>query len=554
MKNKHVLSLFTALILLTPFGFTQSAQAQTIATVCPAGYTCSPITVTCPTGYVCVVATQPVGCPLGYTCTSTVTPPPPLTPTTDATVTVNGQPKLALTYDSKHGEAALTATVAFSVHGNTQGIDLFQNGAGIAFNSGKDQQGASLTQPVITPVSFASTTVDAYGRNVFIISPGQTASFTVTASANPKQMFAGSYTASLQGIDGDPIPASSDGTSVYVVVPSNQSNSVTIVGEVSPYISSVSPATITPGQTLILTGQRLKVSDAVYIDGVNSSAVRLNPGGSPASLSLQVPTLATGFHSLYINDNQTGASNDIGFQVTALGCYTFTNNLSIGSTGPDVVALQTRLIANGFDIHAISSGAVQKGYFGVTTAAALKQWQISVGLPATGVFGALSIAKLNASCGTTNAQILASLDSVSPVTSTVQISATSVTNVPLAVFDLESQNQPSTLETLSIGVPVTLNGQSVGPAKFFTNLFITVGGQTYAENASVGQTVTFNNLSIGLPANVNVPITVSGAIPQDTNGSLDGSNASVNLPLSGIVAMIRTRMLFLWDKALSSVY
>ena len=48
--------------------------------------------------------------------------------------------------------------------------------------------------------------------------------------------------------------------------------------------------------------------------------------------------------------------------VSAQG-YMFSTNLTVGSTGPDVVALQTWLIANGYSIPSIASGAAAKGYF-----------------------------------------------------------------------------------------------------------------------------------------------------------------------------------------------
>ena len=50
----------------------------------------------------------------------------------------------------------------------------------------------------------------------------------------------------------------------------------------------------------------------------------------------------------------------LGFALVASAAsYTFSNYMSVGSTGADVSALQTWLIANGFSIPAISSGAAQ---------------------------------------------------------------------------------------------------------------------------------------------------------------------------------------------------
>ena len=80
--------------------------------------------------------------------------------------------------------------------------------------------------------------------------------------------------------------------------------------------------------------------------------------------------------------------------VSAQG-YTFSTNLTVGSTGPAVVSLQTALISAGFNIPSISSGAVAKGYFGSQTQAAVKQYQSSKGVPSTGFVGPLTRAALN---------------------------------------------------------------------------------------------------------------------------------------------------------------
>lgn len=87
-----------------------------------------------------------------------------------------------------------------------------------------------------------------------------------------------------------------------------------------------------------------------------------------------------------------------GVAVLALAAVTsaaFSTNLTVGSTGADVSALQTWLITNGFHIAAIESGAASKGYFGSQTKMALAAYQTSVGLPAYGFFGPLTQAKLN---------------------------------------------------------------------------------------------------------------------------------------------------------------
>jgi hypothetical protein len=81
---------------------------------------------------------------------------------------------------------------------------------------------------------------------------------------------------------------------------------------------------------------------------------------------------------------------------SVVAAQTFSTNLTVGSTGSDVVALQTWLVANGFNIPAISSGAAAKGYFGSQTQSAVKLYQASKGIPNTGFVGPLTRAALNA--------------------------------------------------------------------------------------------------------------------------------------------------------------
>jgi peptidoglycan hydrolase-like protein with peptidoglycan-binding domain len=75
--------------------------------------------------------------------------------------------------------------------------------------------------------------------------------------------------------------------------------------------------------------------------------------------------------------------------------YTFSTNLTVGSTGADVVALQTALIGAGYNIPAIASGAAAKGYFGSQTQAAVKLFQAARGVPNTGFVGPLTRGVLN---------------------------------------------------------------------------------------------------------------------------------------------------------------
>jgi len=69
--------------------------------------------------------------------------------------------------------------------------------------------------------------------------------------------------------------------------------------------------------------------------------------------------------------------------------YNFTQNLTVGSSGPSVTALQELLASKGFFT------VTPTGYFGAITKAAVAAWQASAGLPSTGFFGPLSRAAVN---------------------------------------------------------------------------------------------------------------------------------------------------------------
>ncbi len=82
---------------------------------------------------------------------------------------------------------------------------------------------------------------------------------------------------------------------------------------------------------------------------------------------------------------------------TTSASVTFTRDLTIGSTGADVTALQNWLISKGY---AIAAGAT--GYFGAQTQAALAKYQAAKGIsPAAGYFGPITRAAVAADGGST---------------------------------------------------------------------------------------------------------------------------------------------------------
>ncbi len=82
----------------------------------------------------------------------------------------------------------------------------------------------------------------------------------------------------------------------------------------------------------------------------------------------------------------TPSSTTTGSMTTTTGTgYTFTRDLTVGSTGADVTALQNALISKGY----LKASAT--GYFGSLTQAAVSAWQTAAGVtPTAGYFGAKS--------------------------------------------------------------------------------------------------------------------------------------------------------------------
>lgn len=80
-----------------------------------------------------------------------------------------------------------------------------------------------------------------------------------------------------------------------------------------------------------------------------------------------------------------------------------TSDLTVGSTGAEVTALQHALMSAGYDIPALSSGAANYGYFGSQTKAAVAKLQEDKGVvnPGTGYYGPLTRAAINNGAGST---------------------------------------------------------------------------------------------------------------------------------------------------------
>ena len=205
------------------------------------------------------------------------------------------------------------------------------------------------------------------------------------------------------------------GSTITVTAPSrNQLNPVTqsSSGVTVACDNSSSSVTITPGtaETVTFSPSTTLCSDSSSSGGGsggggNGPIISLGSGSgggsvisaSPAAATPAAGTASSGdAHAAFVAQLQTQLQALLA-QIAALGGNvpasvnaSFTRNLTVGSTGSDVKALQIWLNAHGFIVAKSGSGSSgnETTKFGNATKAALAKWQASVGIsPASGYFG-----------------------------------------------------------------------------------------------------------------------------------------------------------------------
>ena len=373
-------------------------------------------------------------------------------------VTIIGTPSLVLNYDSAQKESSLLATFNLNVRAGSSDLYLY---TGFVGSNLIDQNGGSVSAVVNVGVA-AGEKSNTYG-NYTVLPSGSSVQMTVTMKANPKQMFAGSYHGFLSNIF--TFTANSI-EPVKLMLPSNTTNDVTIIGETSPYVNSIYTTSLNslgyliPGGNVTVTGVRFAnvmsstFATSILIDGENKG-IGFSVPYTGLTINFDLPQLTNGYHTFqFVNDR--GASNIVSFQVQST------------STPP-----------------------------------------------------------------VTGAKIVASVDPASPASDIIKISTTDVTsNIPLAVFDLNTQGGSATLNTLRLDVNALSSkwGGNPQPNKLFSNIQIKASGITYSETSVSNQEVNFTNLMIPLPVNTTVPIVVYGSVPQNINNYYDGATVLVGLP------------------------
>ncbi|MCL5782111.1 MAG: peptidoglycan-binding protein [Patescibacteria group bacterium] len=199
-------------------------------------------------------------------------------------------------------------------------------------------------------------------------------------------------------------------------------------------------------------------------------------------------------------------------QAIANPCYRFTQNLTVGSTGPDVAALQTWLVAHGFDIPTLKTDSTQIGYFGAQTKEAVMRYQASVGIPNTGFVGPMTREAINGgsctsttsgpsnSTASTTTSVVISLDVMNPISSTV-VSEKDYTigGLPVLIYDVTAVGGSATMVSSQIKFAIDGPGY-ISLARLYQ------GSNLIGSSAIKDGIAQFVNLNWSLPVSAKVPV------------------------------------------------
>jgi polysaccharide biosynthesis protein PslG len=209
---------------------------------------------------------------------------------------------------------------------------------------------------------------------------------------------------------------------------------------------------------------------------------------------------------------------------TSTPAINYDRNLTIGDSGTDVSSLQSDLITQGY-----LSVASPTGYFGQLTAAALRKWQASSGLPATGYFGMLSRNDMKAIQQSESAAAapIATPPTVPPLTTSPATSPTSPPTPPV-VSDSGGGgggggSPPAAAPAAISAPPATANTQQSTPP----TIFIT----SPAPSSTVSKTITVSASASDNVGVIKVEFYVDGSLETtDTSSPYTFSLDTTTLP------------------------
>ncbi|MCE9628934.1 MAG: hypothetical protein K8Q91_02985 [Candidatus Vogelbacteria bacterium] len=186
-------------------------------------------------------------------------------------------------------------------------------GISLVHNTNKQTPGQSSSLASSTASVYAP---GLYGGKAWSIPANSEKTFTYIYKWDSSKLFAGSYYSHFYNLGYVTNPSNTNDTHSSVSL-SQKTNTIAIVGEKGPYISTTSPMSLTLGSPVTVSGERLSNSKVFLIPYYN-----LIPEGSPIELVIvsssatnivaNVPNnILTGQYLLEIRNNTNGNSNRV---------------------------------------------------------------------------------------------------------------------------------------------------------------------------------------------------------------------------------------------------
>ncbi|OGG57198.1 hypothetical protein A3D71_03185 [Candidatus Kaiserbacteria bacterium RIFCSPHIGHO2_02_FULL_55_20] len=244
-------------------------------------------------------------------------------------------------------------------------------------------------------------------------------------------------------------------------------------------------------------------------------------------------------------------------------CATFTQNLSVGKSGGEVMAVQKFLNTHGAQIAVTGAGSPgnETSYFGGLTRAAVTKFQAANGVSPVGIWGPMTRAKANSMCtGTPGTTV----PGTTPVTGNglkVALAADNPTYGALVQGQAIAELAKFTFSNPTAS-PITVTNLAfkrigVSSDSTLANVYLFQGATRLTDSAGVSNTMFNYNAATGLftvPAGGVVTISVRSDIAASTNGQQVGVqltsvsasgllDSSVVLPISGSALLISSATL-----------
>jgi hypothetical protein len=237
-----------------------------------------------------------------------------------------------------------------------------------------------------------------------------------------------------------------------------------------------------------------------------------------------------------------------GTQAVSSG-YNFTKDLTVGSKGADVSALQQILVNGGYLTMPVG---VAYGYFGALTKSAVIKYQLAKGItPAAGYFGPKTRGIVNATSGSTGT----TGTTISGTDLSVSLSATSPLGSALVAGQAAANLVEFTFTNRSaapaVVTNVTLQRMGVSADTSLDNVYLYNGATRLTDAASVSSgKITFNAASgiFTIPAGSSMTVSVKADINSAANGQL------VAIALTGVTASLPVSAVYPVSGASMSIF